>query len=179
LDNTNDTRQVSVTNAPALLPPRWHIWVAAALPIIFLLPFLDKAFHIDDTVYVYVAQHILNHPINFFGFTMNWTGSELPVFAFNKNPPALSYYLAGFGAIFGWSEMVMHSAQLILTVFASIGIFRLAQRMCSNPLLAVFVVVLTPSFLVSTSVIMCEPLMLACYVWAMVFWLKASESADP
>jgi hypothetical protein len=32
-----------------------------------LAPFLGKAFHIDDPVYVEVAQQILRSPLDFFG----------------------------------------------------------------------------------------------------------------
>ncbi|MFP6582920.1 MAG: hypothetical protein VCD00_10245, partial [Candidatus Hydrogenedentota bacterium] len=39
-------------NLPA---PAWQVWLTASLPVLMLLPFLDKAFHIDDTVYLRVA----------------------------------------------------------------------------------------------------------------------------
>jgi hypothetical protein len=158
-------------------PPvsRWQLWIAAFLPILLLTPFIDKAFHIDGPVYIYIAQHLQSHPINFYGFEINWGSWPSWVFSFNKNPPGLSYFLAIMAFGLGWSEIALHSAQLIPTVIASIGLFKLGMRFCKQPLLVCFVAVLTPSFLVSTSVIMCEPLMIMFYIWALVFWLKGLD----
>ena len=77
--------------------------LAVGLPWLLLLPFLGKAFHIDDPIYLRVAQHVLESPWNFYGFSMNWYGTLQPVYEINQNPPLLSYYLAPFGAVFGWS----------------------------------------------------------------------------
>ncbi|MFP6582797.1 MAG: glycosyltransferase family 39 protein, partial [Candidatus Hydrogenedentota bacterium] len=159
-------------NLPA---PAWQVWLTASLPVLMLLPFLDKAFHIDDTVYLRVAQQIQHHPFDFFGFDMNRGTQSVPVSLFNKNPPLFSYFLVPFGMLFGWNEWAMHGAQLIPTAFAAVGILRLAERMCATPLLASLIAVLTPAFLVSTSVVMCEPLMLALYVWSIVFWIDGTE----
>ena len=153
--------------------------LAMCLPILLLLPFINKAFHIDDTVYILIAQHIVQSPLDYFGFQMNWTGEVTWVYEFNKNPPGLSYYLAAWGMIFGWSEISMHSAMLIPTAVASLGIYRLAERYCGRPLLATVLAVCTPAFLVSNSNVMCEPLMLACYVWAIVWWMRGVESGNP
>lgn len=154
----------------------WEAWVAALLPVVLLLPFINKAYHIDDTVYLLIAEQILAHPLDFYGFEMNWTGQSEWVYAFNQNPPGLSYYLAVVALIFGWSEPVMHVAMLVPASLAALGIYRLAERLCGRPLLATAIAVLTPGFLVSSSNVMCEPLMLACYVWAMVCWVRGLDS---
>lgn len=152
--------------------------VATFLPVVLLLPFINKAFHIDDTVYVLVAQRIVENPFDYFGFQMNWTGKIEWVYEFNKNPPGLSYYLAPWGLVFGWSEVSMHMAMLVPTAIASLGIFRMAERLCERPLLATALSICTPVFLVSSSNVMCEPLMLACYVWAIVCWLHGMDTSS-
>lgn len=153
-------------------------WVAVLLPVLLLLPFINKAFHIDDPAYIYVAQHLMDDPVDFYGFEINWGEETLPVYEWNKNPPLFSYYLAPFGLLFGWSEISMHVAQLIPIALIALGLYRLASMMCGSPLLAVFLAVLTPGFLVSMSVVMCEALMLACYVWSMVYWIRGTENND-
>ena len=176
--DTNDEESCQ-SNVSHVDSPRWHQWIPIALPIVLLIPFLNKAFHIDDTTYIYIAQHLLNHPLDYFGFNINWTGSSTPVWVFNKNPPGFSYFLAPLGALFGWREFAMHAAQLIPTITASLGIYQLAKRLSSTPLLAVVLAIATPNFIVSSSSVMVEPIMLACYVWAIVFWIKATDQNDP
>ncbi len=150
-------------------------WLAAILPAVLLTPFINKAFHIDDTVFIYVAQHLHQNPFDFFGFEINWQDRPLGVFFFDKNPPGLSYFLALMALGLGWSEIALHSAQLIPTMLASVGLYQLGSRFSKSPLLVTTVAVLTPSFLVSTSVVMCEPLMLMFYVWSIVFWIKGID----
>ena len=154
-------------------------WFAAILPVILLTPFINKAFHIDDTVYIYIAQHIHLNPIDFYGFEINWANHPIGVFFFNKNPPGVPYFLALMALGLGWSEIALHTTQLIPTILASVGLYQLGTRFCKSPLLVSTVAVLTPSFLVSTSVVMCEPLMLMFYVWSIVFWTKGiDEKSD-
>ena len=44
---------------------------------------------------------------------------------------------------------------------------------CERPLLATVVAIFTPVFLVSSSTLMCDVLMLAFWIWALVFWERA------
>lgn len=50
------------------------------------------------------------------------------------------------------------------------GTYRLAQRLCGRPLLAALATLLTPVFLVSSTNVMCDTLMLCLWVWAVVWW---------
>jgi 4-amino-4-deoxy-L-arabinose transferase-like glycosyltransferase len=56
-----------------------------------------------------------------------------------------------------------------------LGTHRLALRLCGNPLLAACAVLFTPIFLVSAGTVMCDVLMLAFWVWAVVFWVEGLE----
>lgn len=144
--------------------------LALLLPTLLLLPFIAKPFHIDDTVYVWVGQQIQSHPLDFFGFRKNWHGGEEWVYEFNKNPPGISYYLALAAFVTGWNEIGLHLAFLIPPALASLGIYFLAVRLSAPPLLAMAVSVTSPAFVVSSTNVMCESGMLACYIWAVYFW---------
>jgi len=37
-----------------------------------LAPFLNKAFHIDDPLFIWMAQQIAKHPFDHYGFYVNW-----------------------------------------------------------------------------------------------------------
>lgn len=148
------------------------------VPIIFLIPFATKAFHIDDTLFLWISKQILIHPFDFYGFTANWYGYEMPMSAINKNPPLISYYLAAYARLFGWNEPVFHVAMIIPAVFVSLGTYFLARRFSSIPHLSAMIAILTPGFLVSATNVMSDIMMLAFYVWAIVFWIRGLEESS-
>ncbi len=155
---------------------RIDAWLAALLPVLCLLPFLDKAVNIDDPMFIWSAQQILKDPFDFYGFHVNWYGYSLDrADLVNQNPPGVAYYLAVAGALFGWSERALHAAMLLPAAMVGWGCYRLAQHLCPYPLTAVLTSVLTPVFLVSAGTLMSDILMLAFYVWAVVLWIEGLE----
>lgn len=154
------------------------LW-AALLPLLCLLPFINKAVHIDDPVYLYVAQHITEHPLDPYGFEFNTQGESAWMYEINKNPPGHAYYLALIGAFFGWQEWILHAAVLVPCLLIGLGTYRLAQRLCDQPLLATAISIVTPGFVVSCSTLMCEPFVLAAYIWAIVWWIRGLDQNAP
>ena len=143
---------------------------AFALPIVLLIPFTNKAFHIDDTVYVWVAKQIVEDPFDPYGFDMNWEGTAVPVYTFNQNPPGVSYYLAALGSVFGWDEAVLHLGMAIMAGLLSLGTYLLARDFCARPMLAVLVAITSPAVYVSSTSVMSDVPMAAYYVWAIYLW---------
>ena len=152
--------------------PRWTLCllVGAALG-----PFLAKPFNLDDPLFIWLARQILAHPGDPFGCAVNWYGRVSPLWAITDNPPAAGYYYAVFGRTFGWSEIGLHLGGLAAALAAILGIHRLAARLCQRPLLAAGAVLFMPVFLVSAGTVMCDVLMLAAWVWAVVFWVEGLE----
>lgn len=155
---------------------RWWGWCAGLIPVACLAPFLNKAFHIDDTVYLLVAEQIQQAPWDFFGFRMNWVRENEWVHEFNRNPPGISFYFAAVASIFGFREIPLHMSVLLPVYLAAVGIYRLIEGRGFPPLVASICTVLTPAFLVSSSNLMCEPFVLACYVWSVERWVAGTES---
>ena len=129
---------------------RWRVIAPAFLTLaalILLLPFLDKAFHIDDPLFVWIAKHIQSHPADPYGFRVNWGIESTGVWSETQNPPLGSYYMALAALLVGWSEKALHLVFLIPTIAAVLGTYALAQRMCRHPVLASLCAVATPVFL--------------------------------
>jgi 4-amino-4-deoxy-L-arabinose transferase-like glycosyltransferase len=135
-----------------------------------LLPFVNKAYHIDDPLFLYAARHIHAEPLNFYGFIVNWYGTAMPMWDVMQNPPLACYYIALAAALFGWSEPALHLAFLLPAVGAIWGTYRLAARCCTRPAIAALATLLTPAFLVSSTGVMSDTLALCFWVWAVVFW---------
>jgi len=164
-------RTVPDTVSPFLILP--------AVTLACLLPFIGKAFHIDDPLFVWCARHIQSAPFNFYGFNLNWDGCEKPMAAVMQNPPLTAYYLALVGLLFGWSEMALHVGFLLPAVAAVIGTYFLARNFCSHPFAAALVVVATPAFLIASTSVMCDTMMVAFWVWAIFFWIEGLKQNAP
>jgi hypothetical protein len=153
---------------------RWprglELAVLGAALLACLLPFVDKAFHIDDTLFVWAGQHISQHPLDFYGFPVNWYTTWEPMSRVTQNPPAGCYYLALVGSLVGWSEIGLHLAMLLPAWGAVWGTYVLAQRFGARPLPAALLTLFTPVFLVSATSVMCDVAMLCLWVWTIILW---------
>ena len=147
-----------------------QLWLVVVLVGALLLPFVNRAFHIDDPLFLWAAKQIQTHPADPYGFRVNWYGADMAMFDVTKNPPLASYYLALVASIAGWSERALHLALMLPALSVVAGMFLLARRWCMNPALAVLAGLLTPVFLVSAVTVMCDVLMLAFFVWAVYAW---------
>jgi 4-amino-4-deoxy-L-arabinose transferase-like glycosyltransferase len=153
-------------------------WTLAIVTAGTLLPFLAKPFNMDDPLFIWTAKQIHPHPFNPFGFGVNWYGTVEPMWGVTENPPLAGYYLALAAGIFGWGEIALHSAFLLPAVAVILGTHRLARHFCNSPMLAALLVLFTPVFLVSSMAVMCDVLMLAFWVWAVVFWAEGIGKND-
>src|SRR5438046_8992220 len=104
-------------------------FLAIAAAVAALAPFLNKAFHIDDPLFLWMAQQISQHPADPYGFSVNWYGSAMPMFSVMHNPPLNAYYIALAASFFGWRELAMHGAFLFAAVVAVLGTFFRAPRL--------------------------------------------------
>jgi hypothetical protein len=143
------------------------------------LPFVAKPFHMDDPMYLWAARQIAEHPLDFYGFQVNWHGVTTPMWQVMKNPPLASYYLALAGSLLGWSEVVMHAAMLLPAAATVAGTWFLARRMTRRAGLAALAAAFSPVFLVSSTTVMSDVVLLCAWVWALVAWRAGLEGGRP
>jgi 4-amino-4-deoxy-L-arabinose transferase-like glycosyltransferase len=151
---------------------RWPLLVISTVTLLALVPFINRAFHIDDPLFLWAAKQIQNNPSDFYGFDVNWYGTTQAASNVIKNPPLASYYIAFAARFIGWSEIALHSAFLIPALACTIGMYFLARRFCARSILAPLCLLFTPGFLVSSTTVMCDTMMLAFWIWALVLWDK-------
>jgi hypothetical protein len=97
----------------------WLCLVPAAL----LLPFLDKAFNIDDPFFLEYARVLSSRPLHPFGLTFFFNGGPTAVLL-QPQPLGWSFLLAGARALFGESEPWLH---LLNVAFALLGLHALRE----------------------------------------------------
>jgi 4-amino-4-deoxy-L-arabinose transferase-like glycosyltransferase len=151
-------------------------WVLAMFTFALLLPFCAKPYNMDDPLFIWVGKQIQSHPTDPFGFTVNWGLTAAPMWKDTDNPPLACYYVALAGSILGWSEFALHLAFIFPAIGVVLGTHRLARHFCDSPMIAAIATLFMPVFMVSSTTIMCDVLMLAFWVWAMVFWIEGLES---
>ena len=167
---------VSPSPEQAARSRRIALLVLTATLAALLFPFLNIAFHIDDTMYMWAADHIRHDPGNPYAFTVNWYGTEMPMWDVTKNPPLSSYYAALAAIVVGWNEVVVHLAFLIPALAVAVGTYLVANRMCAHPLIAALTAVITPVFLVSSLTVMSDVLMFAFWMFAVLWWMDGLET---
>ncbi len=149
--------------------------ISFLLPALLLLPFVGKAFHIDDPHFLRMAQHIVEHPFDYYGYEMTWSGHKALGFVTNFNPPGVGYLWALVASVAGWGEIPLHLASTLIACIVSLGIYALATKVSSRPLMAVCVAVLSPAYIVSASTLMSDIPMLGLYVWALYCWIDGID----
>ncbi len=146
------------------------------LTLACLIPFIGKAFNIDDPLFVWVAKHIVSHPFDPYGFSVDWYAFEMPISQITKNPPLSSYYSALFGPWTQWSEVALHLAFFIPALVVVLGTYELARELTHRPILAGILTLVAPGFLVSATSVMCDVLMLSVWVISVIVWRKGLNS---
>lgn len=115
----------AITLVAAARPRGWP-WPLLALWAAIAAAALWKAFHIDDTAHLLIAQWIAEHPLHPMSGPLNWDGIDEPIW--RTNQPHLWFYLmAGWGSLFGWSEPAMHALTALAALAATLLMRRLAQ----------------------------------------------------
>ena len=157
---------------------RAPVLLLIALTTACLAPFAGKAFHIDDPLFIWTAKQISVHPLDPYGFMVNWYGREVPMWQVMWNPPLGPYFLALAGSLIGWGEVALHLASLIPALAVVTGTYYLARGLCAQPVTAALTALFTPVFLVSATNVMPDVLMVALWVWATALWVRGLESND-
>jgi len=184
-----------------LLKTRDTKWLGLGLIILATtVPFLGKAFHIDDPLYLAVARQILVNPWDPFGAEVLWEKAPESLFDADFNPPLWSYCLAGVMALTGepeahvesagtseqgtplfkaassrWPEVAMHLLESLFSGAAIIALYLLSQRWVRWPLTATALVALSPAMLPGQNVMLEGPVM-AFWLWGVWFHLRAIET---
>ncbi len=105
-----------------------NFFVILVVVLIISVPFLNKAYHIDDPVVLHVTKVILEHPLDPFHGDIDWFGYVAPLWETTTNPPLLSYYLAPFAAYSDYNEIVLHTAMMLFLFMLAWSMVRLAER---------------------------------------------------
>jgi 4-amino-4-deoxy-L-arabinose transferase-like glycosyltransferase len=158
---------------------RYPRTILALATLACLLPFSGKAFHIDDSLFVWVGRHMQTQWWDPYGFEVNWYGSAMPMHEVTKNPPLACAYIALISSVFGEHELALHLGFFAQAIAVVLGVYELARRLCGRPIEAALAALFAPVFLVSSTTVMCDILLVALWVWAVVLWMRGLDNNRP
>ncbi|MBI1387353.1 MAG: hypothetical protein GC154_02765 [bacterium] len=127
-------------------------WGVIALVLLTTIPFLNKPFHIDDTVVLAASQNIIQNPLDPFASDFDWFGQLQPLWKVTTNPPVLSYYLAPFVSLFGYNEIALHAAMMLFVFMLGWGAALLSDRFCHGSVWPWLFILTSPAVVVSGNV---------------------------
>lgn len=82
--------------------PLYSYLLVAGVTLAALVPFSGKAFHIDDTLFLFAAKQIVKPALDPDGFQLVWKTTLQPMSRVTENPPLACYYAALVGRLAGW-----------------------------------------------------------------------------
>lgn len=143
------------------------------------VPFVNKAFHIDDPAFLYAARGILEKPVEPYNFLIAVHDRELRFFENMPHPPLVPYLIALVMWITGRAhEAQIHLAFLPITILASVAMYFLARRFTSHPLASALLLITSPAFMVNSHQAMSDVPMLAFWLVAMACYIYGMDHFD-
>ncbi|MFM7200950.1 MAG: hypothetical protein ACKO6N_09190 [Myxococcota bacterium] len=153
-------------------PRRWSLILALLLS----LPFLDKAYHIDDANFLHLAEQAQQSPLGLYHAAINWGGSAERAFDVLSNPPGVAWWLALVRKLGGSAEWLAHLSLWPFLAMTLEGMRRLAQRFLPEPeawgdwpaLLLLF----SPALFLASQTMMPELPLVGCYALGLALTLE-------
>lgn len=158
--------------------PRTSAAFAIAIATFPLLALSDRAFNIDEPLFLWLGEQIVRAPFDFFGFDVNWYGTAQPMYAVTRNPPAAGYAVALVSLLAGSSERALHFAFAIPAAITALATAALARRLAQATHLAALLLVASPVFWLCANTVMSDVPMLALWLCAVWAWLAGCERDD-
>ena len=148
------------------------------LSLVGHLLFMDKAFHIDDPLFLWLAESIIHNPDEPYNRLINWNGNTQYLFDFFSNPPGMSYYLAFIIHFIGDGEKLLHLAMWPFTFLAMVSVNLLAGKFIKNSLLASLFLWSSPIFLVMSTTLMPDVALIAFLMLSIYFFIEGHNKND-
>jgi hypothetical protein len=148
--------------------------IVIVFSLVVSLPFCNKAFHIDDPLYLNIAHQILLDPLHPYDGLINWQQVTEPAWRVSISPPGYSYWLAAWLAVGVTSEWGLHAVGTFWLILLGLATLAWARRLGDWPLAATLLVLSSPIALAGQNLMLDVP-MLALAVAAIAVYHRAAD----
>src|SRR3989338_8273822 len=147
-----------------------NILIIILLVLFLTLPFVNKAVHIDDIVFLYIGEHAAKDPWHPYSFYMEW-GSQSGLATHITDPPLVSYYMAIIMKIFGQNETILHLFFVIFPLSAALSMYFISKKFTKNPLFPTLFLITSVVFVVMSHNLMLDIPFLAFFLLSVAFFI--------
>ena len=163
--------------------------ILAICAVIIHIPFLNKALHIDDTLFYYTAKQISTDPLDPYSFYINWRGVTERAYDFFSNPPGAGYYIALIIFLFGASEKIIHASYILFSLISVFSMYFLAKRFTpldskhltgftKFPFVSALLLLLSPIYIVMAHTIMPDLPLAAFFLLSVTLFIYGSDQEN-
>ncbi len=125
---------------------RRELFIVVAASLLIALPFLGKAFHVDEPFFLDRARELLSGAA--------WTPRAWS--DYNNNPPVILWLLAAATRLAGENEAALRALFLPLDALAAASLYLLFARFLKKPLAWALLAVLSPAWVLNMGHLMAE-----------------------
>ncbi|MFZ0430528.1 MAG: glycosyltransferase family 39 protein, partial [Acidobacteriota bacterium] len=153
-------------------------WIVLGLLAIAInLPFLGQAFHIDDPVFLKVAENTSRDPLFAQDLPILFEGVSVPDLASAEHPPLIAWYMALAARLGGgFSEVVLHTAFLLFPAILAVATYSLARRFTSSPAIATVALLVSPVVFVMSHTLMTDLPLMALWTASVALFVHGLDS---
>ncbi|MCG3205265.1 MAG: hypothetical protein KCHDKBKB_01984 [Elusimicrobia bacterium] len=148
------------------------------VPLFLALPFLNRAYFVDDHFFVEIAHWIKDNPLRPYSFPTEGqapdatlTGKELSMRI--VNPLLHQYFMAGLMKLGGDREWFLRLGGVLFSCFSALLLFELARRWMDHPFLATIFLLVTPAFWVTSFSLLIDPTLLFFFLMGLYAFIRA------
>ena len=136
------------------------------------LPFVHRAYFVDDHYFVTIAKGLVEHPARPYDFraddeahaTLGWERGQPPRMV---NPLLFHYYLAAVIHCWGDAVWKLRFSALIFSVMAVIAVYFLGFRFVARPLYPALLMALTPAYWLTSYSLLIDGAMIGFFLTAL------------
>src|SRR5690348_6194670 len=144
------------------------------------LPFVRRAYFVDDYYFVLMAKGILQHPWRPYDFksddagigNVGWERGQKPRMV---NPPLFHYYLAGVIALVGDAPWKLRTASLVFSFIAVFCMYFMGKRFVRDPLAAALLMALCPAYWLTSYSLLIDSALVAILLASLLAFMIGEE----
>lgn len=144
------------------------------------LPFVQRAYFVDDYYFVTMAKGLLEHPWRPYDFKSDdagignvaWERGQRPRMV---NPPLFHYYLAAVMATVGDEPWKMRTASLLFSLMAVWSMYFLGKRFVDNPFLPTLLMAVCPAYWLTSYSLLIDSALIGCMLGSFLLFVVGHE----
>jgi hypothetical protein len=156
------------------------LFLLTFLLLVLSLPFVQRAYFVDDYYFVTMARGILEQPLRPYDFVSDdagranaaWVRGQQPRMV---NPPLFHYFLAAVIAVWGDASWKLRTASLVFPLISLFAVYFLGKRFVRRPFAAAALLAVTPAFWLTSYSLLLDSAMLAFFLAALACFIAGHE----